>query len=288
MTSQRTVLVTGATGRIGRQVVDALRSDATPVRVRALTRDPSRASFPDDVEVLQGDFADPASLDVALRDVEAVFLVWTAPITTAEAVMTRLAADARRIVYLSAPHQVAHPFFQQPNPMRAMHMEMERVLAAATTNSVVLRPGMFASNAWHWWMPQLRTGDVVRWPYPEAETAPLDERDLAAVAVRTLLDARHEGREYVLTGPESLSQAAQIAAIGAALGRAVTIEDISPDELRRDTAGTWPPVVVDMLLNAWQATLGHQAYVTNDVTAVLGVKPRTFLQWAVDQITGMR
>jgi len=278
------VLVTGATSRVGRLVVDELLRASVPVR--ALTRRPDRAALPAEVEVVVGDFTAAASLDAALQGVGAVFLVWTAPLDTAAAVIARLAEHTseqrRRVVYLSAPHQTPHPFFQQPNPLRALHAEVERLLAAAALDAVVIRPGMFASNALHWWAPQIRRGDVVRWPYGAAETAPVDERDIAAVATRALLDGRHTGGDYVLTGPESLSQAAQVRAIGDAIGRPLRFDELSPDEFRRETAATWPGSIAEMLLAAWQATLGRPAFVTSAVQEIVGSPPRTFYQWAAD------
>jgi uncharacterized protein YbjT (DUF2867 family) len=141
---------------------------------------------------------------------------------------------------------------------------------------------MFASNVQHWWAPQIRSGDVVRWPYAAVETAPIDERDIAAVAARALLDARHAGADWVLTGPESLSHAAQVNAIGEAIGRPLRYEELTPYEFRRETAATWPGGVVDMLLNAWQAALGQPAFVTSTVEEILGTPARTFRQWAAD------
>jgi uncharacterized protein YbjT (DUF2867 family) len=278
------VLVTGATGRVGRLVVDELlRAGAS---VRALTRRPESAALPAGVEVVAGDFARPASLDPALEGAGTVFLVWTAAPATAPAVVARLAAhpspEPRRVVYLSAPFRTPHPFFQQPNPMRDLHAEIERLLAATGLEATILRPGMFTSNAVHWWAPQIRTGNVVRWPYAAAETAPIDERDLAAVAARVLLDARHGRGDYVLTGPESLSQAAQVHTIGDAIGRALRFEELSPDEFRHETERTWPDGVATMLLAAWRATLGQPGFVTSAVHDILGSPPRTFYQWAAD------
>jgi nucleoside-diphosphate-sugar epimerase len=108
------VLVTGATGRVGRVVVDQLLAAGVPVR--ALTRRPTEAGLPPAVEVASGDLTVPESLDAALQGVGAVFLVWTAPPTTAQAVAARLATHVERVVFLSSPHQTPHPFFQQPNP----------------------------------------------------------------------------------------------------------------------------------------------------------------------------
>ncbi len=108
------VLVTGATGRVGRVVVDQLLGAGVPVR--ALTRRPAAAGLPAAVEVVSGDLTVPESLDAGLQGVSAVFLVWTAAPTTAPAVVERLATHAQRVVFLSSPHRTPHPFFQQPNP----------------------------------------------------------------------------------------------------------------------------------------------------------------------------
>jgi uncharacterized protein YbjT (DUF2867 family) len=141
---------------------------------------------------------------------------------------------------------------------------------------------MFASNAQFWWGPAIREGDVVRWPYGAAETAPVDERDVAAVAARALYEDGHTGVDYVLTGPESLSQAEQVRVIGAVLGRQIRFEELSPEEFRRETAGTWPGPVVDMLLDTWGATIRRPAFVTSTVADVLGAAARTFRQWVSD------
>ena len=278
------VLVTGATGRIGRLVVDELLRAGDSVR--ALAREPDRAGLPDSVEIVAGDFSEPSTLDLALDGVSAVFLVWTAPPDTAPDVIARLAShstrDARRVVYLSAPFRTPHPFFQQPNSMRDLHAEVERLLATTKLEVAVIRPGMFASNALHWWAPQIRAGDVVRWPYAAAETAPIDERDVAAVAARILLDARYAREDCVLTGSESMTQAAQVHAIGDAIGRQLRFEELAPNEFQREGAANWPPGVAEMLLNAWAAALGQPAFITTAVHEILGRPPRTFSQWAAD------
>ena len=153
------VLVTGATGRVGRAVVDLLLDAGVPVR--ALThRSEAAATLPANVEVVTGDLSVPESLDAGLRGVSAVFLVWTAPPTTAPAVVERLATYARRVVFLSSPHQTPHPFFQQPNPMAVLHADIERLIAAAGLESTIIRPGMFASNALFWWATAIRADGV--------------------------------------------------------------------------------------------------------------------------------
>ena len=242
------VLVIGATGRIGRVVVDQLLAVSVPVR--ALTRRPAAAGLPSAVEVVSGDLTVPESLGPGLQGAGSVFLVWTVPPTTAPPVVARLAAHALRVVFLSSPHQTPHPFFQQPNPMARFHAEVERLIGAAGLESTIIRPGMFASNTVFWWGSAIREGDAVRWPYGAAETAPIDERDIAAVAARALYQDGHAGGDYVITGPESLSQAEQVGVIGTVLGRDIRFEELSPEEFRRETAGLWPSAAVDMLLAA--------------------------------------
>jgi uncharacterized protein YbjT (DUF2867 family) len=273
------VLVTGATGRVGRLVVAELLEAGVPVR--ALTRRPDAAGLPAAVDVVSGDLTVPESLEPALQGVSAVFLVWTAAPSTVPAVVERLAAHARRVVFLSSPHQTPHPFFQQPNPMAALHAGIERLVADAGLAATMIRPGMFASNVLAWWAGSIRDRGVVRWPYGAAETAPIDERDIAAVAARALYEDGHAGGDYVLTGPESLSQREQVRIIGAAIGRRIEFQELSPEEFRRETAG-WPAVVVDMLLAAWGATIGRPALVTPAVSNIVGSPPRTFQQWAAD------
>src|SRR4051812_24091651 len=185
------VLVTGATGRVGRLVVNELLGVGVPVR--GLTRRPAEAGVPAAVEVVSGDLTVPESLDAALQGVGAVFLVWTVPFDTAPAVVERIANNAQRVVFLSAPHRTPHPFFQQPNPMASLYAGIEDLIADSGLGSTIVRPGMFASNALFWWAPAFRDGDVIRWPYGAAETAPIDERDVGAVAARALYENGHAG-----------------------------------------------------------------------------------------------
>jgi uncharacterized protein YbjT (DUF2867 family) len=278
------VLVIGATGRVGRAVVDLLTDAGVPVR--ALTRrSAAAAALPASVEVVTGDLTVPESLDAGLRGVGAVFLVWTASPASARAVVERLATSAQRVVFLSSPHQTPHPFFQQPNPMAVLHADIERLIAATGLEWTIIRPGVFASNALLWWAAAIRAGSDVRWPYGTAETAPVDDRDVAAVAARTLYQDGHAGGDYVLTGPESLSQAEQVSIIGDVLGRRIRFEELSPDEFRSETQGSWPRPVVDMLLAAWGATTGRPAFVSSAVSDILGSAPRSFRQWVADHAT---
>jgi hypothetical protein len=116
----------------------------------------------------------------------------------------------------------------------------------------------------------------VRWPYLNVPTAPIDERDIAAVAVRTLCEDTHSGAEYVLTGPQSLSQFEQIATIGAVLGRSLRIEEISPEDWVHELPGFLPSFVAKYLLDACGAAVGQPAFLTSTVAELTGSPARTW------------
>jgi len=276
------ILIVGATGNVGGQVLSQLT--ATGAQVRALARNPDAAGLLPQVEVVRGDLTVPETLERCLDGIDTVFLVWVAPPATVAPVLERIAKHARRIVFLSAPLKTPHPFFQQPNPSRALVEQIERLIETSGLQWTFLRPGTFAANARRWWAPQIRAGDVVRWPYLAVPTAPIDERDIAAVAVRALCEDGHAGAEYVLTGPQSLSQFEQVAIIGRVLGRSLRIEEISPDEARRELLTAIPA----MLLDAWAAAIGQPAFVTSTVADITGAPARTFLDWATDHAAEFR
>jgi uncharacterized protein YbjT (DUF2867 family) len=210
--------------------------------------------------------------------------LWTAPPNTIGPIIERIETHARRIVFLSAPWKTPHPFFQkpQPNPGLKLLAAIERLIESSGLQWTFLRPAMFASNALHWWAPAIRAGETIRWPYLGAATAPIDERDIAAVAVRTLCDEGHDHAEYVLTGPQSLTQLEQISIIGDAIGRSLRIEEMSPEETRAAWRSTWPAPVVDMLLTAWGAATGLPAFITTAVADITGSPARSFHQWTRD------
>ncbi|HEV2669133.1 MAG TPA: NAD(P)H-binding protein, partial [Blastocatellia bacterium] len=198
---KNTILVTGATGNVGRQVVSQLL--ATGARVRALTRNPASAALPGEVDVVRGDLLDPNALYARLGGVEAVFLVWRSLADDAAPFLNAVATRARRIVFLSSA-AVRDDVEQQTNPIGKAHAEIEGLIEKSGLEWTFLRPGGFATNALWWWAPQIRMSDVVRWPYGAAAWAPIHERDIAAVAVRALTEKGHGGAKYFLTGGQSL------------------------------------------------------------------------------------
>ncbi len=279
----RHILVIGATGNVGREVVSQL-GPWPGVRIRALVRSPQPSCLPSEVEVMCGDLTSAETLDNCLDEIDTVFLVWNAPPSNVANSLGRIVKHAHRVVFLSSPYKTEHPFFQasQPNPVSSLHREIERLIEAAGCEWTFIRPGIFAANAITWWVPQIRTGQTVRWPYLNAATAPIDERDIAAVAVRALCDDGHAGAEYVLTGPQSLTQREQIAIIGEVLNVRLSVEEISPETAKVEMFPLIPTAsVINMLLSAWSTAIDQPAFLTSTVEEITGTQALSFREWVV-------
>jgi uncharacterized protein YbjT (DUF2867 family) len=274
------ILVTGSTGNVGRNVVSQLV--AKGACVRALTRNPDTAGLPNTVEVWRGDWSDPSTLEASLEEVGSVFLMWRGFSTPViPAMMELLAKHARRIVFLSSA-AIHDKLTVQTNPIGKIHLEFEEEIKKTGLEWTFLRPGAFAANALTWWAPQLRMGDVVRWPYGAAAWAPVHERDIAAVAVRALTDDGYAGKKYFLTGGELLTQVEQLQTIGESMGRTLRYEELTPDAARQQMSASLPPFVVDRLLDLWAGMVETPAPVTRTVEEVTGAPPTAFKQWVLD------
>lgn len=277
MAQPRRILVTGATGKVGHQVVIQLA--AAGVQVRALVRDPDAMKFPPGVLVVRGDLSDPASLAAPLQDVDAVFLMW--PFLNAEGaegVLEVIQRHARRVVYLSADG-VDLGLEEQLSPIHQFHAALERAVERTGLEWVFLRPNSFASNNLGW-ADQLRTG-VVRSAGASEVRALIHESDIAAVAVVALTSDSLVGTRPVLSGPEALTTAEQALAIGEALGIPVRFEEIPPGVARAEAvAAGYPDDLVEALFDS--ATGFTPQLATSTVQDITGHPPRSIRQWALD------
>jgi uncharacterized protein YbjT (DUF2867 family) len=147
---------------------------------------------------------------------------------------------------------------------------------------------MFATNTLWWWRNSIRDESTVRVPYPDAQTAPIHEKDLAALAVTAFTRPGHRGRAYPVWGPESLSIRQQVRHIGAAVGREITLEPISVEQARVELGKTMPPIGVDAILAAWHAGTIAPPQVSTVVADVTGRPAHTFAQWAEDHANDFR
>jgi len=277
------IVVVGGTGRVGRQVAAQLRERDLPVRV--LTRGLNPAGAPPGTETVRADLADPASLEPHLAGAQALFLLWpfTSPEMTAglaPKVAEIAARHARRVVYLSA--QAAA---DQPGSFWAL---VERAIEDSGVGWTFLRPTGFAANTLMW-ADQIRSGNVVQWPFAAAARALIDERDIAAVAVRALTGDGHDGARYLLSGPAVLTQAEQLAAIGQALGRELHWEDLPRQAALEALAAAWgDPAFAETALDAWEWFVDHPETVTSVVQDVTGAPARSFADWAAANAAAFR
>jgi uncharacterized protein YbjT (DUF2867 family) len=278
--------VTGATGNVGRQVVTQLLDAG--VAVRAMARNPDAPGLPAGAEIVRGDFTAPATLEACLDGVDDVFLVW--PFFTVEAapaVLDMVSRHAHRIVFLSSMG-VRDDVDEQADPINQFHADLERLIEKSGREWTFLRSHTFATNAL-WWAPQIRADGVVREPYGAAARPVIHERDIAAVAVRVLTGDGHGGSTYHLTGPQVLTQVDQVHAIGAAIGRPLRFEEISPLAARRKmVAAGMPPAVADGLLIAYARMASTPVPPTSTVEELTGTPPRPFQRWAIDHADDFR
>ncbi len=277
-----TILVTGASGHVGRAVLDQLR--AAGADVRASSRDPQAAHLPTGVSVVTADLTRPETLPVALDGVSRVFL-YAQPEGIDGFVRAATAAGVEHVVFLSSSSTVTGPGASDPIAQR--HLVVERALENSGMAWTFVRPGAFATNALNW-AGSIRAEGVVRMPYPHAQTAPIHEADIAAVAVAALTGSALHGTAPVLTGPDALTQEEQVAQIGAALGRDLRVEKLTPDQARAAMAGSMPPPFVDTMLRMWAALEGVPATISDSVERITGHPARSFAQWACDHEADFR
>ncbi|MER6048658.1 NAD(P)H-binding protein [Streptomyces sp. NPDC001793] len=278
------IVVTGATGNIGRRLVDRLLEEG--VAVRALTRDPARAALPDRAEVVRADLAEDTDLAPLLAGADALFLNLAAggAESAQRLIDAAVRANVPRIV-LNSSQGVSDTPADETNFISRMHATVERAVRASGVEWTFLRGGNYATNALGW-APAIRATGVVRDAHPDAQGAPVHEADLADVAAVALLDrtGAHVHRIHRLTGPEVLTNAQQVAAIAEVVGRPVRIERISEEEAAEAMAGPhFPLAAARELVGLFGSTVDAPAFpVTDTVERVTGRPARTFAQWARD------
>lgn len=272
------ILVTGATGNVGGAVLEQLIEAGQ--EVRALVRDPAKlGELGRKVEVVKGDLTKPETLDAAFAGVDKVFVLCTGadlPKLAGNVVDAAKKAGVTRLVMLSSSTVVQAPEGQ----LGRWHVEAEAKIKASGIMFTILQPGAFASNTLNW-VGSIKSRGAVFQPTGAGKAAPIDPYDIAAVAVKVLTSPGHEGKSYVLTGPEALSAAEQVAKIGAAIGKPLAFVDVTEDAAREGMvkAGL-PEVYIRAILEAHaMVKAGRGADITNTVEELLGRKARTFDDW---------
>ncbi|MBP2702245.1 NAD(P)H-binding protein [Microbispora sp. RL4-1S] len=273
------ILVTGATGTVGTEVVRLLARRGE--RVRAMTRNPRGVSLP--AEVVRGDFDDRESLDSAVAGVGAVFLL-DAPgpwlerhdLAMLDAVRSH---GVGKVVKLSA---IGTGEETEPR-VGGWHLPGERALRAGKAAWTILRPSSFATNTLHW-ASRIKAGQPISNLTGNGAQGVIDPRDVAEVAVVALTTPDHAGRTYTLTGPELLSTPDQVEILRNVLGRSIEITDVPLEVARKQmiAAGRDPDFADGAMRGQRFIAEGGNARLTDDVARVLGRTARTYATWADD------
>lgn len=271
-----TILVTGATGNVGRHVVDQLVRAGQ--RVRALTRNPSNAKLPEGVEVVYGDLTAPETLAPALYGVTGMHLMTSnsgdsAQLQTgSEIVELAVKAGVQRVTVLWSGEKGL----------------VEQAVEASELEWTHLQPVEFMSNALTW-AESIRTENVVRDPFLDSLSAMIHEADIGSVSAAALINAGHAGKTYTLTGPEVLTVSDKVRTIGAAIGRDIRLIELTKDQAldRMRKLGVHEDVMEFVF--EWHANPPKEAYtVVSTVEQVTGRPPRTFAQWVEEHVQHFR
>jgi len=239
--------------------------------------------LPPGVEAVVGDLNQPASLSAALAGVNGVFLL------PGYQDMRGVLAEIRRaavghVVLLSGSSAASG---DMSNAISAYMIRSEAAVTESGVPWTVLRPFGFMSNALRW-LPQLQAGDVVREPFAKVPVAVIDPYDIAAVAAGALCSEGHEGRSYVLSGPESLLPADRVRVLGAALGRDLRFEAQPDDEARAQMSADMPAEYVAAFFDFYGDGTLDESPILPTVQEILGRKPRTFEQWSTAHAEAFR
>lgn len=271
------ILVTGATGTVGREVVTRLAGAGASVRAAA--RNPGMLALPEDsVEILSMDLRDPADLDRAMEDAKKIFLL--TPLDQAMAEVTALVVDRARahgvehIVRLSALG-VGYP---RRITLGTVHGEAERMIRASGIDWTFLRPNAFMQNFISYWGESIRTRKTFCVPQGQGRVSLIDVRDIAEVAVETLVGAGHRGKAYALTGPAALSNYEVAEIFSNNLGREISYQDISKQEARDAlSAQGMSEWMVNVITELFEMSAADEAAdVTDAVERLTGKTPIDF------------
>ncbi|MFF3291985.1 SDR family oxidoreductase [Streptomyces sp. NPDC003023] len=270
------ILVTGATGKVGREAAAQLA--AAGRRVRALSRTPDQARLPEGVEVVAGSPADAASLTAAFEGVTAALVVLSGDVAGEARNVAEAAAGSgvEHLVFLSSA-SVLHP---DAHGIADEHRAAEEAVTGSGVATTFLRPGPFHANT-SWWIRSVRERGAVRCWIGNNAGAPIDEYDIASCAVAALGDERHRGRAYVLTGPEVLTSREQARILGEVLGRELDFS-VAPQE---EVVDVFTGITGDRAAAVTNVAALHSPRVpwarpTDAVRELTGREPRPYRRWA--------
>ncbi|MER7129412.1 SDR family oxidoreductase [Streptosporangium saharense] len=276
------IVVTGATGNVGRPLVRLLSQAGE--RVTAVSRKITASDVPEGVTALAADLTDPAALRPALEGADALFLLVGGDLMAAVNVGTVVgdhlgeaaAAGVRRVVLQSSLGVVTRP----DSPSHGLLAKsIEDAVLRSGLEWTILRPSGFASNAYAHAEP-VRALRTVAAPFGDVGLPIVDPDDIAEVAAAALRQDGHVGRSYELTGPALVTPRQQAEAIGAAIGEAVRFTELTREEALSRMLAFMPEPVAETTLDIIGRPTPAELRVSPDVEHVLGRPARPFATWA--------
>ncbi|HTE97059.1 MAG TPA: SDR family oxidoreductase [Bradyrhizobium sp.] len=276
------ILVTGATGLNGKELLRVL--SARGVAVRALARNPARAeaiaALPN-VEIVQGDMAHPETLAAGLRGVDRAMLISSSDPMMLD-VQTNFIdaakqAGVKHVVKLSG----IMPELDSAFRFARMHGEIEKRLEASGMAFTHLRAGEFMP-AYFRQVPNITAKGAMFLPMEDARIASIDVGDIAEIAAKVLTGAGHEGKTYPLTGPQALTMTEVAEKLSAATGNTIRYVNVPPEAARQaQLAAGMPPYLADALFELFaERRNGKEAKVWPDAERLLDRRPTSFDEFA--------
>ena len=278
------ILITGATGNNGGEIVKQLL--AAGVSPRILVRDRSKAAaklamLPDSVEVVQGDFADPDSLDRALEGVDTALLLSSVVPNQVELQGNFIDASKRAGVKHIVKFSMIGADLNSPFVLSQWHRQTEQQLESSGIAWTHLRPNDLMQNMQRF-VNSIQQQVAIALPLQDGKVSMVDLRDVAAVAVKALTEPGHENKTYTITGSEALSYTDVAEKLSTASGLKIRYENLSPEAAKASmTKSGMPDAVADMMVTMYTLeSQGNNATVTNTVREVTGKAPIAFDQFA--------
>jgi uncharacterized protein YbjT (DUF2867 family) len=276
------ILVTGATGNVGGELVRALAGAGEEVRA-LIRQDSDRSRLSAGADAVVGDLNRPDTLATALAGVRGVHLL------AGYQGMLEFLTEARRagVEHVVLQSSSAVPGGDMSNAVARYHILSETAVRESGLAWTFLQPNSFMSNTLQW-APQLREGDVVRAPFAGVPVATIDPLDVAAVSAEALTSRNHDGRSYRLSGPESLLPADRVRVLAKVLGRDLRFEAQSDADARAEMSSSMPPEYVDAFFSFFVDGTLDESQVLDTVQQVTGRAPRSFEQWATAHADAFR
>ena len=272
------VLIIGASGAVGGALLQQLLTSANPSSIRVSTRDPSKATFPSSIEVVQGDLEDASSYPALFNGITRVFMYANAKAPLPELLAAAKEGGVKYIVLLSSLTIEINP----DGFLAKMHRNVEAAIEESGLSYTFFRPRNFASNSRQYWAPTIQKTGKLWITYPNAQSAPVSEDDMAAVALVALTTDKLLNKTVGLSGSVSITQQEQVEAISRVRER----EGKKPVELIVLPAEDWkaymiqhmPSEFLDQLITLWRLADGHPEVIQSS-ERITGKPSQSYDQW---------